>query len=311
MATSDFEVMMLKVLLTGGTGFLGSALISRFLARNYEITLISNNIQKAHTQFGDTVKVLSSVNDLTDSAVYDVIINLAGAPIFGAYWTIKRKVIIKQSRINLTQDLVAKLATLQTKPKLLISGSAIGYYGEQGDNNVDENTPVNQCFSQQLCVDWEDAALKAEQYGIRVCLIRTGLVLGRAGGFLQPMILPFKLGLGGRLGTGQQWMSWIHINDWLAIVDKMIVDEQMQGAYNATATNPVRNQEFSKVLAHCFNKPAFLPVPSPFLKLLLGEMSELLLGSQQVLPKRLTELGFTFEYCDLASALKQVLGADE
>ena len=302
---------MLKILFSGGTGFLGSALVTRFLARNYEITLISNNIQKVHSKFGNTVNVLSHINELADDVVIDIIINLAGAPIFGAYWTVKRKAIIKQSRINLTQDLVAKLATLQTKPKLLISGSAIGYYGEQGDNNVDENTLVNHCFSEQLCADWENAALKAEEYGMRVCLIRTGLVLGRAGGFLQPMILPFKLGLGGRLGTGQQWMSWIHLNDWLAIVDKMIEDELMQGAYNATAPNPVRNQEFSKVLAHCFNKPAFLPIPSLFLKLLLGEMSELLLGSQRVLPKRLTELGFTFEYCDLASALKQVLGADE
>ena len=302
---------MLKILFTGGTGFLGSALVTRFLARNYEITLVSHNIQKVHSKFGNTVNVLSHINELADDVAIDIIINLAGAPIFGAYWTVKRKAIIKQSRINLTQDLVAKLATLQTKPKLLISGSAIGYYGEQGNNNVDENTLVNHCFSEQLCADWENAALKAEEYGMRVCLIRTGLVLGRAGGFLQPMILPFKLGLGGRLGTGQQWMSWIHINDWLAIVDKMIADEQMQGAFNATAPNPVRNQEFSKVLAHCFNKPAFLPVPSPFLKLLLGEMSELLLGSQRVLPKRLETLGFTFEFCDLTAALEQVLGKDE
>jgi len=162
-------------------------------------------------------------------------------------------------------------------------------------------------FSQQLCADWEQAALQAEQYGVRVCLIRTGLVLGRDGGLLQRMLLPFKLGLGGRIGNGRQWMSWIHLQDWIAIAENMINDNSMQGAYNATAINPVTNLEFSKTLAEVLNRPAFLPLPACVLKRLLGEMSELVLGSQKVLPERLLQQGFEFQFSDLRHALSDIL----
>ena len=298
---------MLKLLLTGGTGFLGSALVKTFLASNYDITLVSHYSAKAHQQFGQQVKVLAQVNELQADDSFDVIINLAGAPIFGALWTAKRKAVMRDSRIKLTTDLVAKIATFNSKPKLLISGSAIGFYGEQGTNIVTEESTIEPDFSQTLCADWEDAALKAEQYGVRVCVIRTGLVLGKEGGFLKPMLLPFKLGLGGQLGKGTQWMSWIHLNDWVAIVKQMMADEQMHGAYNATAPNPVTNSEFTQQLAKSLHRPAFLPVPRVFLKWLLGEMADLLLCSQHVLPMRLQTLNFEFEYPDLSLALKQVV----
>jgi uncharacterized protein (TIGR01777 family) len=235
------------------------------------------------------------------------VINLAGAPIFDARWSDARKQIIRDSRINLTQQLVSGLAKMSTKPELLISGSAIGYYGDHGATILTEHSGVKEDFSQQLCADWENEAKKAEQFGIRVCLIRTGLVLGEEGGLLQRMSLPFKWCLGGRLGTGQQWMSWIHREDWIAIALKMIIDATMSGAYNATAPNPVTNSQFTKALADALNRPALLPVPAWLLKKLLGEMSELVLGSQRVFPERLLAAGFKFKYATLSSALTQLL----
>jgi uncharacterized protein (TIGR01777 family) len=196
---------------------------------------------------------------------------------------------------------------MSIKPELLINGSAIGYYGDQGDTQLTEQSEVKADFSQKLCSDWEQEALKAELMGIRVCLMRTGLVLGEGGGLLQRMLLPFRLGLGGRLGAGNQWMSWIHRDDWIAIALKMIKDSSMHGAYNATAPNPVTNSQFTLTLAESLHRPALLPVPAWLLKSLLGEMSELVLGSQRVLPARLNLEGYQFKFTHLESALKQIL----
>jgi uncharacterized protein len=200
------------------------------------------------------------------------------------------------------------MARMTVKPELLISGSAIGYYGDQGDVVLTEQSVAREDFSQKLCAEWESEAKKAAQFGVRVCLIRTGLVLAEGGGLLQRMLLPFRLGLGGRLGDGQQWMSWIHRQDWIAIAQTMIADTSMQGAYNATAPNPVTNSEFTRMLAQCLKRPALFPVPAWLLKILLGEMSGLVLGSQRVIPERLLVQGFKFQYPDLSSALSQVLG---
>jgi uncharacterized protein (TIGR01777 family) len=196
---------------------------------------------------------------------------------------------------------------MTVKPELLISGSATGYYGDHGDVVLTELSATHPNFSQQLCSDWENEAKQAEQFGVRVCLIRTGLVLADGGGLLKRMVLPFRLGLGGRLGSGRQWMSWIHRQDWIAIALMMITDSSMQGAYNATAPNPVTNSEFTQALADCLKRPALLPVPAWLLKILLGEMSGLVLGSQRVLPERLLAQGFSFKYADLSSALNQTL----
>ena len=231
---------------------------------------------------------------------------MAGAPIFDLRWTEARKQLIRESRVNLTEQLVACMARMTVKPELLISGSAIGYYGDQGDTIMTEKSEVKQDFSQQLCLDWEQAAKKAEQLGVRVCLIRTGLVLGD-GGLLKRMLLPFQLGLGGRLGNGKQWMSWIHLQDWLSIAERMISDNSMSGVYNATAPNPVTNTEFTKVLAKTVNRPALFPLPAGLLTVLLGEMSSLVLGSQRVLPERLQTQGYRFQYTDLAAALVQII----
>ena len=298
---------MKKILITGGTGFIGKALIASLLAEGYEVTVLSRDINSVESICGVGIKAINSLEALKSEDTYPIVINLAGAPIFDARWSDARKQIIRDSRINLTQLLVSGLAKMSTKPELLISGSAIGYYGDHGDTILTEYSGVKEDFSQQLCADWENEAKKAEQFGIRVCLIRTGLVLGDRGGLLQRMLFPFKLCLGGRLGSGQQWMSWIHREDWIAIALKMIVDTTMTGAYNATAPNPVTNSQFTKALADALNRPALLPVPAWLLKKLLGEMSELVLGSQRVFPERLLAAGFKFKYATLLSALTQLL----
>ena len=300
------ETVMTKILLTGGTGFIGSALSKRLVAQNYKVTLLARHPETVGKLGLESVHVLGSLSELTSDDHFQVIINLAGAPIFDARWTDVRKQLIRDSRINLTEQLVAYIARMTVKPALLISGSAIGYYGDQGDTVITESSAVKADFPQQLCADWEQAANKAEQLGVRVCLIRTGLVLGE-GGLLKRMLLPFQLGLGGRLGNGAQWMSWIHLHDWLSIAERMITDHSMSGAYNATAPNPVINAEFTKVLAKTLNRPALLPVPASLLILLLGEMSGLVLGSQRALPERLQAQGFSFKYTDLATALIQII----
>jgi len=297
----------MKILLTGGTGFIGSALTRRLLGQGWDVSVLSRNPDSVAIHCGPGVKALGSLKLIKPDDGYDVVINLAGAPIFGARWTDARKKIIRDSRIGLTEELVACIARLTDKPKLLISGSAIGFYGDQGDTVLTEGSaPVND-FSQSLCADWEAAAKQAEQYGVRVCLMRTGLVIGHGGGLLQRMLLPFRLGLGGRIGGGRQWMSWIHLHDWIRIAECMITDSSMQGAYNATAPNPVTNTEFTRTLADCLKRPALLPAPGCLLKTLLGEMSQLVLGSQRVLPERLLAQGFIFDYSDLAGAIDQAL----
>ena len=297
----------MKILITGGTGFIGRALTKSLLNQAHEVSVLSRNPASVEKLFGHRVHSVNHFRQIDAETAFDVIINLAGAPIFGARWTQQRKKIIRDSRIGLTEALLSAIDRMTVKPKLLISGSAIGYYGDQGDGILTERSSPRVDFSHTLCADWEAAALKAEEFGTRVCLMRTGLVIGPNGGLLQRMLLPFRLGLGGRIGSGKQWMSWIHLHDWIKIAERMISDSSMQGVYNATAPNPVTNAEFTEILANGLHRPALLPVPGGLLKILLGEMSELLLASQRVLPERLLTRGFEFEYSDFAEAIDQVL----
>lgn len=297
----------MNILITGGTGFIGSALACSLTRQGHTVTVLSRTPSKVAAICGPGIAALADLEQLTADALFQVIINLAGAPIFASRWSTARKALIRSSRITLTEQLVAGIARMHIKPELLISGSAIGYYGNQGDTVLTEQSPPQQDFSHQLCADWEAAAKTAEQFGVRVCLIRTGLVIAGDGGLLQRMLLPFRLGLGGRLGDGRQWMSWIHRQDWIAIAEAMMNDASMQGVYNATAPHPVPNSEFTQTLARSLNRPALLPVPAWVLKALLGEMSELVLGSQRVLPERLSAQNFKFQYTDLAAALHEAL----
>ncbi|MDP3331698.1 MAG: TIGR01777 family oxidoreductase [Methylococcaceae bacterium] len=297
----------MNILITGGTGFIGSKLTESLIKQGHNVTILSRDPNKVSALFGSMVTALSDLRQLTPDSSYQVIINLAGAPIFDARWSEARKQLLRNSRIDLTTQLVESMSRMLVKPDVFISGSAIGYYGDQGDNILTEQSASRADFSQQLCADWEAAAISAEKHGIRVCLIRTGLVIADGGGLLQRMLLPFRLCLGGRLGEGNQWMSWIHRQDWIAIAEAMIADNSMHGAYNATAPNPVTNNEFTKTLAACLKRPALLPVPAWLLKMLLGEMSELVLGSQRVIPDRLLANGFKFQYPNLTNAINQAL----
>ncbi|MGR9014269.1 MAG: TIGR01777 family oxidoreductase [Gammaproteobacteria bacterium] len=297
----------MNILITGGTGFIGHALTKSLIEQGHTVTVLSRSPDKVAKLCGSGANALGSLTQLQADDRYQVVINLAGAPIVDARWSEDRKQLIRASRIDLTEHLISAIARMDVKPELFISGSAIGYYGSQGDTVLTEQSTPFEDFSQQLCADWEAAAKQAEQFGVRVCLIRTGLVLGNGGGFLQRMLPLFRLGLGGRLGDGRQWMSWIHRQDWINIAQTMIADTTMHGAYNATAPNPVTNAEFTRILAQCLKRPALLPVPACALKILLGEMSQLVLGSQRVMPERLLAQGFTFQYDDLARAINEVL----
>ena len=297
----------MNIFITGGTGFIGSALTKRLVEQGHAVTVLSRSPEKVAQLCGPNVKSLGSLSQLKAEDNYQVIFNLAGAPIVDARWSEDRKQLIRDSRIGLTEQLISCIARLNIKPELLISGSAIGYYGGQGDAVLSEQSVPAGDFSAQLCIDWEATAKQAEQFGVRVCLIRTGLVIANGGGFLQRLLLPFRLGLGGRIGDGRQWMSWIHRQDWINIAMAMMTDTTMQGAYNATAPNPVTNAEFTRILAKCLKRPALLPVPAWVLQMLLGEMSELVLGSQRVLPERLLKQDFKFQYGDLSAALNEAL----
>lgn len=296
-----------SILITGGTGFLGGALAFKLLQAGKHVVVYGRSADKIARTFGDQVQAVTRIADLPDAGSFQAIVNLAGAGIFDQRWSVSRKQVLRDSRIQLTQQLVDWIDSSQQKPEVLLNGSAIGIYGEHGDEILTEQSDQVADFSQQLCADWETIALKAESLGVRVCLIRTGLVLGLDGGLLKRMLLPFRMGLGGRLGNGQQWMSWIHLLDWLAIAQLMIENSTLQGAYNASAPTPVTNAEFSATLAATLNRPMLLPLPEVVLKPLLGEMSALVLGSQRVMPERLLGQGFEFQFSQLDLALQNLL----
>ncbi|HAQ88105.1 MAG TPA: TIGR01777 family protein, partial [Pseudomonas sp.] len=219
-------------------------------------------------------------------------------------WTKSRRLLLWNSRIKLTEQLVEWLATRQQKPNVLISGSAVGWYGDGGERELSEDdSPVTNDFASQLCAAWEESAMRAESLGIRVVLIRTGLVLAPQGGFLQRLRPLFALGLGGRQGNGRQWMPWIHIDDQIGLIDFLLHQPEAGGPYNACAPQPARNAEFAKAFAASMGRPAILPVPALTLKVGLGELSGLILGGQKVRPLRLQVAGFQFRFETLDAAL--------
>ena len=297
----------MKILMTGGTGFIGQSLCRKLLENNDKLTVLSRKPEKVPLLCGKTTQAISNISDLTTEEHFDAIINLAGEGIADARWTSARKQKLLDSRIKTTEQLISFIDRASKKPKVLISGSAVGFYGNQGDKQLDENSAVHDDFAHQLCTRWEAAAKAAEVHGVRVCIIRTGLVIGNDGGFLKRMLPAFKLGMGGPLGDGRQWMSWIHRTDFIAIIELLLNSPQLQGIFNATAPNPVTNAEFTRCLAKVLKRPAFLPVPAIVLKILLGEMAELLLGGQRVLPQRLQQENFSFKFTSLEQALNDVL----
>ena len=295
-----------QVLITGGSGFLGSALTAYWLSQGLRVTVLSRDPTATAKLLGPQVRIVESLEVLGVDSEFAAIVNLAGAPIFGQRWSPARKLVLRNSRIAQTTALIKFIAELKLKPEVLINGSAIGVYGDQADTLLTETSQAKADFAQQLCADWETAALAAEKLGVRVCLIRTGLVLDRRGGLLQRMLPAYQLGLGGKLGNGRQWMSWIHRQDWVAIADFLLLNPQLHGAFNATAPQAVTNTDFSTALAKQLHRPALLNMPAWLLRGLLGEMSTLVLGSQRVQPARLQSAGFEFTYPSLTAAFRQI-----
>jgi uncharacterized protein (TIGR01777 family) len=309
-----------NVLVTGATGFIGRRLVRALLEDGQQVTVLTRNPKRAASMFGGQVRCIHSMSDLPAAYEINVIINLAGARILGWRWTAERKAALRKSRIDLTKDLVAWIANAKEKPKLLLSASAVGYYGiqKQGDNTaLTEDSPPQPIFMSQLCQDWEAAAQRAGAYGVQVICMRFGVVLGHQGA-LPMMMLPIKLGLGGPLGSGKQWLSWIHVHDLLRGIAHLWRthtqdDPELQegGVYNFTAPETVSQRQFSQTAAQVVHRPCFFPTPGFLMRFALGEEADLLLEGQRVVPARLQAHGFTFAYPDLRKALENLHSSDE
>lgn len=299
----------MQILITGGTGLIGRRLCAALLARGEQVTVLSRRPHLVAQICSATVRTMRSLDEWMPSMHFDAVINLAGEPIIDARWTTKRRQILLDSRVGLTEKLVEKIQQAQVKPRVLLSGSAIGFYGTDETQSFTEEAGAGHDFSADLCMQWELAAQVAQTFGVRVVLLRTGLVLDETGGVLKKMLLPFQLGLGSQLGNGRQWMSWIHRQDYLRAVLHLLDDASAQGAFNLTAPNAVTNAEFTKILAKTLHRPALFVAPAFVLRLAMGERSDLLLGGQRVLPQSLLNQQFQFEFADLAPALANLLKA--
>jgi uncharacterized protein len=288
-------------LVTGGTGFIGRALVTSLLARGDQVTVLTRNPESARLGLSPQVICIQS---LEHSPAVDVVVNLAGEPLFAKRWNAARKQQFRDSRIGTTRALLDWMR--HSSPKVLLSGSAIGYYGDKGDQAVDEHAPPATDFASQLVQDWENTALEATDDGIRVCLLRTGLVVGKDGGFLKQLVPLYRSGLGGALGSGRQWMSWIHLADMVGLIEHC-VHHDISGPMNCTAPNPVTNREFSRLLGEAVHRPAILRTPASILKLAVGESAYMLLTGQKVLPVLARKTGYDFSFSRLEDALRDVI----
>lgn len=298
----------MKILITGGTGLIGRALCRALLAQGHELTVLSRNPASVQGQCGASVQAMRALDEWDAAREFAAVINLAGEPIVDARWSVSRKKALWDSRVGVTEQLVDCMRRAQQRPKVLLSGSAIGYYGDRGDALLDESSAAAADYAAQLCAAWEGAAEQAISLGVRVCLLRTGLVLSRRGGMLGRMLTPFKLGLGARLGSGKQWMSWIQIDDYVALVLRLLAAEGLSGPVNMTAPQAVTNRDFTAALAGALHRPALFVAPSWLLQAALGERAPMLLGGQRVLPAKMLAHGYQFLHPQLGSALSAEIG---
>ena len=296
----------MKILITGGTGLIGRHLIPRLLELGHHVIVVTRSPEKARQQLDARVELWKGLNERSTLDGIDAVINLAGEPIADKRWTEEQKQRLCNSRWHITQKLVELFAASTQPPALLISGSAAGYYGDLGEVVVTEEEPPHNEFTHKLCARWEQIACEAQSEHTRVCLLRTGVVLAPKGGILGKMVPPFKLGLGGPIGTGRQYLAWIHIDDMVNGII-WLLDNDLRGPFNMVSPYPVRNEQFAHALGHALHRPAVLRAPATAVRLLMGESSVLVLGGQRALPKRLEESGFGFRWYDLEEALSDVL----
>lgn len=283
----------MNILITGATGFIGKALTQKWLADNHQITVLSRNPKKAEKLFQHAISAVENLDVFSNLNEFDVVVNLAGEPIFDQRWTTKRKTLLRQSRLQLTQKLTALINQSTRPPQVLISASATGFYGHGGEQELTETSLNSTSFTGWLCAQWEQSALQANT---RVCLLRTGMPLDLSGGALAKIYPFYRWGLGGKLGDGQQFMPWIALSDMINAIDFLVRHEKCQGVFNLCAPNPIRNTEFNRHLGLHLNRPHFMAIPAFILNLLLGERACLVLDSQNTKPQKLQEMGFQFEF---------------
>jgi uncharacterized protein (TIGR01777 family) len=300
------------VLVTGATGFIGRALVRRLLERGDRVIALARDPLKAHRVLGAAPMVMTRLADLPPALPIDAVVNLAGAPIVARAWTKERKRRLVESRIGVTRRLVDWLATRDRRPEVLVSASAIGWYGPAAPNGgddpaLDERAPAGEGFAAVLCRAWEREAAGAAALGMRVCRLRLGLVLGPEGGMLRSLLPGFRAGLGAVIGDGRQWLSWIHRDDAVEMITRAIADPLFSGAINAVAPRPVRQAEFAEALGRVLHRPVWLRFPAAALRALLGDRASLLLEGPRVLPKRAQEIGFAFRCPELEPALRDLL----
>jgi uncharacterized protein len=301
----------LKVLIAGGTGFVGSALTRSLLQHGHKVSLLSRRPSAP----GGTPPVYHwnpecyefDANALTG---VDAIVNLAGENLAGGRWTRERRRYLVESRVGATRFLVGRMAERTPSPRALVSASAVGIYGNRGDEVLTEESPPGSGFLAELCLAWEEAAFSARDAGIRVAVLRSGMVLDGGGGALEKLLPIFKLGLGGPLGSGKQWMSWVALPDVLGVIETALSREDIAGPLNVVSPAPLRNKDFAHILGRVLRRPAFLPAPAPALRLLFGGMAdEALLSSARVAPAKLTSLGYSFAFEDPERALRNAIRA--
>ncbi len=296
----------MKVLITGASGLIGSALKRSFEDKGYDLLFASRAEPKDERYIQWSVE--NGFSDHEKLEGMDAVVHLAGESVNGLRWTDEKKKAIKDSRVLGTRNVVDAISKLKEKPKVLVSASAIGFYGERGDEEVTESSAAGDTFLAEVSKAWESEARRAEDAGIRTVLLRTGIVLAKDGGALGTMLLPFKMGVGGVIGSGKQWMSWISVDDHVNAINFVIEHENIRGAVNSVSPHPVTNEEFTKTMGDVLYRPTFIPLPEFAVSMLMGEMGdELLLTSTKVLPKRLEDAGFEFKYPELKSALEHAV----
>jgi uncharacterized protein (TIGR01777 family) len=300
----------MKILVTGATGFVGRSLLPLLRSQGHEVVVLTRDPKTAGVRLPIHCQVLQWNPEQGPPPAeafenVDAVVHLAGENIAGGRWTDNHKHDIRESRIVSSQQLVDAIGKLENKPRVLVSASAVGFYGDRGDEVLHESSPVGEGFLANVCEEWEREVQTAEKYSVRTVSLRFGVVLGQ-GGALSKMLPPFRLGLGGPLGHGRQWMSWIHVQDLAGIILRAIEQPELMGPVNAVAPNPVSNQEFTQTLGKVLHRPTILPMPAFVLKLALGDMTEILLSGQRVSSEKIEDSGYQFIYSDLESALRSI-----
>lgn len=298
----------MRILITGATGLIGKTLSGVLRAKGNELILASRGEPTTVEGIKWNAETSFPADDMERLEGLDAVIHLAGESVSGLRWTDEKKKAIRDSRVRGTRSMIETFARLKKKPGVFVTASAIGFYGDRGDEELTETSTAGDGFLSDVCREWESESRRAEDMGIRTVLLRTGIVLSKDGGALGAMLLPFKLGVGGVVGSGEQWMSWVSLDDVVAIIEFALENEKLRGAVNVTSPNPVKNVEFTRALGEVLYRPTILPLPGFAVNLVFGEMGDaLLLASSRVRPERLLDEGYIFKYTDLKPALEHAV----